>query len=151
MQNPAPQISPQFKQMLVKTIPFVERAGMTVEEMEPRRAVGKMPIKLNLNHVQIMYAGSLFTLAEITGGAMLAATFDLSKYRLVVKSFNIEFKKPVKTDALCEIAFPEEEVERIKKILDTEGRSDFTVKGVIRDMNGVEAAFSTAVYNAKKI
>lgn len=144
------QISPQFKQMLVKTIPFVDRAGMTVEEMEPCRAVGKMPIKLNLNHVQIMYAGSLFTLAEITGGAMLAATFDLSKYRLVVKSFNIEFKKPVKTDAVCEIKFPQEEVDRIKQILETEGKSDFTVKGVIRDMNGVEAAFSTAVYNAKK-
>ena len=144
-------VSEQFKQMIVKTIPFVDRAGMTVEEMEPGRALGKMPIKLNLNHVQIMYAGSLFTLAEITGGAMLAATFDLGKYRLVVKAFNIEFKKPVKTDAVCEIKFPQEEVDRIKKILETEGKSDFTVKGVIRDMNGVEAAFSTAVYNAKKV
>ncbi len=145
------EISPQFKQMLTKTIPFVDRSGMTVEEMEPRRAVGKMPIKPNLNHVQIMYAGSLFTLAEITGGAMLAATFDISKFRLVVKSFNIEFKKPVKTDALCEIIFPQEEVDKIKKILETEGKSDFTVKGIIRDLNGVEAAYSTAVYNAKKV
>ncbi len=145
------QVHPQFKQMLIKSIPFVERAGMTFEVMEDRHCVGKMPIEGNLNHVQIMYAGALFTLAELTGGGLLAATFDLTKYRLVVRKVDIEFKKPVKTDATCDMTFPLEEVERIENVLETQGRSDFEVKGVIKDAAGVEAACSTAIYNAKKI
>ena len=37
-----------------------------------------MPFKPNRNHLGTMYAGALFTLAEIPGGAVLISAFDMS-------------------------------------------------------------------------
>ena len=50
-------------------IDFVKRSGLKAEVLEPGRVCLRMPLQGNQNHIGSMYAGALFTLAEIPGGA----------------------------------------------------------------------------------
>ena len=51
--------------MIEQGIPFAGRTEVEVMVMEPGYVKLKMPLKPNLNHVGTMYAGALFTLAEL--------------------------------------------------------------------------------------
>ena len=51
-------------------IPFAGRAGFVVEVIGEGYLRARIPLKGNRNHMGSMYAGALFTLAEIPGGVM---------------------------------------------------------------------------------
>ncbi len=55
----------EIKLFVEKPFAFVERSGIEAVELEPRHIKLKMPLKGNENHFGSMYAGALFTLAEI--------------------------------------------------------------------------------------
>ncbi len=63
------------KKMLEEGIAFVARSKVKVLAMEPGYVKMMMPLQPNLNHVGTMYAGALFTLAELPGGAIFLTTF----------------------------------------------------------------------------
>ena len=80
--------------MLENGIPFVERCGFKVETLERGRVVCRMPIEGNTNHIGTMYAGALFTCAEMPGGALFFSTFDPAKCFPIVKALDLQFLKP---------------------------------------------------------
>ena len=57
-------------------IDFVKRCGLKAEQLEPGFVRLRMPLSGNQNHIGTLYAGALFTLAEIPGGALFL-TSDL--------------------------------------------------------------------------
>ena len=59
-----------MKSLIEKPFSFIERMGMKVLVLEPRRVKFSVPLKGNENHIGSMYAGALFTIAEIPGGAV---------------------------------------------------------------------------------
>ncbi len=63
------------KELVEKKIAFVERMGLKVIELTPGYVKLIAPLQGNENHVGSMYAGALFTLAEIPGGALILTTF----------------------------------------------------------------------------
>jgi len=70
-------------------IDFVKRSGLKLIEAEDGYVTCLMPAKGNQNHIGAMYAGALFTLAEIPGGALWLANFDITKCYPILKSFTI--------------------------------------------------------------
>ncbi len=140
----------QFKELVEKGIPFTERIGMKVVDMAPRRVTLMMPLEGNGNHIGIMYAGAMFTVAEVPGGVLFMTTFDVSKYIPIVKSMNIRFVKPAATDVTFTIEMSQEEVDRINKVLEEKGKCDFVIEGEVKDTNGVVVAETTAVYQIRK-
>ncbi|GAJ19437.1 unnamed protein product, partial [marine sediment metagenome] len=113
-----------IKKFSGKRIAFVERMGLEVVESRPGYVKLKTPLKGNENHVGIMHAGALFTLAEMPGGALFSTSFDISRYYPVVKELSIRFRRPATTDATIEMTMSKDEVERIQAEADEKGKAD---------------------------
>ena len=141
----------QFRKLVEEGIPCVKRMGLQVLEMAPRRVSLKMPLAGNENHIGIMYAGVLFTIAEIPGGALFLTTFDISKYVPVIKGMDIRFKRPAATDVTITIELAQEEVDRIHRELEAQGKSDFVLNGQIKDLQGTVVAETIATYQIRRM
>ncbi len=72
-------------------IPFAGRTEVEVLKLEPGYVKMMMPLEPNINHVGTMYAGALFTLAELPGGAIFLSTFDASQFFPLIKGMEIKF------------------------------------------------------------
>ena len=142
------------KKVLETGIKFVERSGLKVLELERGRVKCLMPFTGNGNHIGTMYAGALFTLAEIPGGALFLSSFDAARYFPIVKELNIKFLKPVKTDVTIEITLSEARITELQTEADAQGKVEFVLEGEIKTADGVVVAASHGIYqlraNARK-
>jgi len=132
-----------------KGIPFVQRMGLKAVELRPRHVKLTAPLSGNVNHIGTMYAGALFTLAEMPGGALFATTFDPARYYPIVKEMTIRFVKTAKTDVTIELSLTEEEVARISAEADEKGKADYVLEGEIKDADGVVVAVSRGLYQMR--
>ena len=141
----------EFLERVENGIDFVRRAGLKVVELKRGYVELKMPLEGNLSHVGSMYAGALFTLAEIPGGALFLSTFDISRYYPIVKEMTIKFKRPAFTDATVKVVLKEEEAQRIAKEADEKGKSEYILKAEILDNTGQLVAESVGTYQLRRV
>ena len=87
-------LSDEMKQKLARGFKFAENTGVELVELAAEHVTMKMPAKGNENHVGTMYAGALFTLAELPGGVICFAAFDTPAFyflsHLLRKLFDLE-------------------------------------------------------------
>lgn len=140
-----------MKSLIEKPFPFVERMGMKVLVLEPRKVKLFVPLKGNENHIGSMYAGALFTIAEIPGGALFLTTFDVSCFYPVVKEMTIKFVKPARTDVTIEMAISVSEAERIEAEAEKKGKAEFVLEGEVKDANGEIVTVSRGIYQLRAI
>ena len=145
------EISPEIKEKMAKSILFAERTGIEVVDVSKGYAKLKMPIEGNGNHVNTMYAGALFTLAELPGGIVYVSTFDRSRYYPIVKDMYIKFTRPATTDVTIEIRLSDEEAQRITADAEENGKADYILEGELVDANGTVVALSKGTYQLRKI
>lgn len=144
----------QAKKVLETGIKFVERSGLKVLELEKGRVKCLMPFAGNGNHIGTMYAGALYTLAEIPGGALFLSSFDVARYFPIVREQTIKFLKPVKGDVTIEITISDARIAELQAEADAKGKAEFVLEGEIKTADGEVAATSSGIYqlraNAKK-
>ena len=133
------------------TIPFLERTGIVVEHAERGFVRLRMPFEPNVNHVGMMYAGALFTLAEVPGGALFTTTFDGKRFYPLVKDLQIRFRRPATTDITVEVRMTDEEAERIAVEADREGKADYSWESDLIDARGEVVALSKNLYQMRAI
>ncbi|WP_107660813.1 PaaI family thioesterase [Nocardia suismassiliense] len=131
------------------TIPIAHRMGVTAVDVRRGFAATTVPIEGNGNHYGVMYAGVLFTVAEILGGAIAIATFDNSEFYPLVKDLHVFFRKPAKTDVRAEARLSEDEIARIAEEAAATGKSDFTLTAVVTDADGVVVAETEGLYQLR--
>lgn len=129
----------------------IRRTGLRVLEMRDRYVKTCMPLEGNVNHVGIMYAGSLFTIGECMGGAIYGAALDTRRFFPIVKELAIRFRRPAVTDVTLECEMAEEEAERIQKEAEEKGKADYTLDLEIRDANGEAVSIVRGVWQIRKI
>jgi len=139
------------RDFIEKKIAFVQRMGLKVLEMKPRYVRLSAPLEGNENHIGTMYAGALFTLAEIPGGALFMTTFDSSRYYPVVRDMSIRFRRPARGDVTIELSMSEEEVRRIESEAVENGKSEYILIGELKDKSGEIVALSRGVYQMRTI
>ncbi len=100
--------------LLEQTIPRAHQMGVTFVEMRPGYVRAEVPFEGNGNHFGVVYAGVIFTLAEVLGGAMHYATFDISTHYPLVRGMQIEFLAPGTGPLSASASLSQEEVERIR-------------------------------------
>ena len=137
------------KEFIENAISFVRRMGLKVLELQPRYVRLMAPLKGNENHIGSMYAGALFTLAEIPGGALVISAFDVSRFYPVVKEMTLRFRRPAAGDVTIEMSLSEEEVSRIRTEAAARGKSEFVLTGEIRNAGGETVAESRGVYQLR--
>ena len=144
----------QAKKVLETGIKFVERSGLKVLELEKGRVKCLMPFAGNGNHIGTMYAGALYTLAEIPGGALFLSSFDVARYFPIVREQTIKFLKPVTGDVTIEICISDARIAELQAEADAKGKAEFVLEGEIKTADGTVAATSSGIYqlraNARK-
>lgn len=138
-----------LKPLLEQGFPFVERMGVRLDAIEPGYCRMSVPFEGNGNHIGTMYAGALFTLAELPGGAIFLSSFDASRFYPIVKGMEIRFLKPATTDITVEVRITPEEVERIQAVATEAGKADYSWSCELVDTAGVVVARSTNDYQLR--
>jgi acyl-coenzyme A thioesterase PaaI-like protein len=123
-------------ELLVNAVGAIKRTGIGVVALRDRYAKLLMPIEGNVNHVGMMYAGSLFTLGEIAGGAVHMVSFDVTRIFPIVKEVKIRFRRPAMTDVTMEVELSAEEASRIQTEALEKGKADYELKLELEDASG---------------
>mmetsp|Transcript_3066 Transcript_3066/g.1791 ORF Transcript_3066/g.1791 Transcript_3066/m.1791 type:complete len:150 (+) Transcript_3066:7751-8200(+) len=140
-----------IKGFVEKPFAFVEQIGLRAIELKPRYVKLAVPLKGNENHIGTMYAGALFVLGEVPGGALYLTTFDVSRFYPVIKKVSIKFLKPAKTDVTVEFSISVQEVERISSEAEKKGKAEFTIEDELKDSFGEVVAEFCGVYQLRTI
>jgi thioesterase domain-containing protein len=130
----------------LKDFPFVERAGIELLHFERGRVVMRMPFEPNINHVQMVYAGALFTLAEVPGGALFAGAFDTKRFYPIVGDMSIRFTRPAMTAVTVDARMSDEEIDRVTAELEANGKAKYVLEQELRDGSGEVVATTSATY-----
>lgn len=138
--------------MAVSAVPGIERTGLQVLELRDRHAKVLMPLdERNTNHVGIMYAGSLFTLGEFSGGIIHLVSMDFTKYVPIVKEVHIRFRRPAMTDITMEVTMSEQEARRLGAEVEEKGKADYELALELKDQSGETVAEVRGVWQTRKI
>lgn len=141
----------KLKKALASNIPFVERTGLEILEIDKGYVKMKMPFEPNVNHVKMMYAGALYTLAELPGGAIFVTSFDAKRFYPIVKDMSIRFRRPAKTDVTVEVRLDETAAAEIQARADRDGKADYEWECELKDDTGEVVAITKNVYQLRKI
>ncbi|CAD5106510.1 YiiD C-terminal domain-containing protein [Zestomonas carbonaria] len=131
-------------------IAFVKRMNLKAEVLEPGYVCLRAPLAGNENHIGTMYAGALFTLAEVPGGALFATSFDHERFYPIVKELNLRFRRPATGDIHVEARLSAEEIERIQREAELHGKVDYTLELQLRDASDEVVAESQALYQLRR-
>lgn len=135
-------------QFVGQAIPFATRNGFKVIDFRPGYVKAFIPLKTNANHFNAMYAGALFTVAELPGGIISVFSFD-ERYFPILKDLKMEFVKMAKTDVTVEFELSASELSRLENEASVHGKCDFVLQGDIKDAKGEVVAKSFANYQLR--
>ena len=134
--------------MVGLAIPFARRSGFEVVAVGPGYLKARIPFSLNKNHINTMYAGALFTLAELPGGILTLVNFS-DEYYPLIKDLKMNYLKKATSDVTVEFRVSPEEMERLKREVLQNGKSNFLLKGELRDTSGEIVATSEGHYQMR--
>jgi thioesterase domain-containing protein len=140
-----------MKEMVENKVEFIKRMGLKVIDLDKGRVRLMAPITGNENHIGTMYAGALFTLGEVPGGALFLTSFNMSKYYPIVKEMKIRFRRPARTDVFIDMSIPDERVKEIEAETDRNGKAEFILEGEIKDESGEVVALTRGLYQSRLI
>lgn len=138
-----------INKMVGAAIPFVSRNQFKVIEIGPGYVKACIPLKGNQNHINTMYAGALFLLAEIPGGVLSIFNFG-SRYYPILKELKMSYLLVAKTDVTVEFWLSNEEIKRIEQEASEKGKSPFILRGQLKDASGNVVAESEAHYQVRQ-
>lgn len=138
----------QLKEMVKDPpIKWMKLAGIRPEIIEQGHIRFVLPVEgLHLNHVNTVYAGSIFAFAETCGGAAFQSTYGFDRFVPIVKNASIRYLKPATQDLVCELEFTPEEAEKMIAPIQERGRGDFPLSIPVCDAGGVEVAVADITY-----
>lgn len=137
------------------SVPILEAMGVTVVEVGPGRAVAELPPGPNVNHFGVTYAGSLYSVAEMLGGVLSAATFDLdgelAGFVPLVKESTIRFRRPALGVVRATANLAEDEAARVRADALATGKGEFVLEAVLTDAGGEVVATTTGTYQVRRL
>ncbi|MDX1297692.1 MAG: YiiD C-terminal domain-containing protein [Pseudomonas sp.] len=137
------------RQLTEEQIAFVQRSGLKAEVLEPGYVRLCMPLTGNQNHIGSMYAGALFTLAEIPGGALFLTSFDAQRFYPIIKEMNLRFRHPATGDIRVEARLSVEEIQHLQKQATEQSKADYLLELQLTDDSGEVVALSRGVYQLR--
>jgi thioesterase domain-containing protein len=147
----ADQLVETMNGALGSTIPIADKMGVKIVEARPGFAATTVPAEGNGNHFGVIYAGVLFTVAEVLGGIVPMITFDTAKYFPLVKNLEIQFVAMAKSDVRAEASLDDETIARVEAEAAQRGKADFTLDAVVTDADGQSVATTRGLYQLRAI
>lgn len=138
-----------IRQLTEEQIAFVQRSGLKAEVLEPGHVRLCMPLAGNQNHIGSMYAGALFTLAEIPGGALFLTSFDAQRFYPIIKEMNLRFRRPATGDIRVEARLAAEEIQHLQKQATEQGKAEYVLQLQLTDDSGEVVVESRGLYQLR--
>ena len=135
------------RQLTEEQIAFVKRSGLQAEVLEPGHVRLRMPLQGNQNHIGTLYAGAIFTLAEMPGGALFLTSFDARRFYPV--EMNLRFRRPAKGDITVDARIDQAEITRIQNEAEASGKADYWLELQLLDAEGEVVAESRGLYQMR--
>ncbi|MDF3193709.1 YiiD C-terminal domain-containing protein [Pseudomonas sp. 1928-m] len=137
------------RQLTEEQIAFVQRSGLKAEVLEVGHVRLRMPLTGNQNHIGSMYAGALFTLAEIPGGALFLTSFDAQRFYPIVKEMNLRFRRPASGDIWVEARLTAGEIQQLQKQATELGKAEYVLQLQLTDESGEVVVESRGLYQLR--
>jgi thioesterase domain-containing protein len=142
-------------QEAVASVPILEAMGVRVVEVRPGRAVAELPPEPNVNHFGVTYAGSLFSVAEMLGGLLSLASFDLegelAGFVPIIKESTIRFRRPAVGVVRASVELAVAEVERVRRDALQSGKGEFVLEASLTDADGEVVATTVGTYQVRRL
>lgn len=134
---------------LSQLIPRAHQMGIEFVELRPGYVRAEVPFEGNGNHFGVMYAGVIFTLAEVLGGAVHAATFDITTHYPLVRNVTIEFLAPGKGRLSASTTLTDGEIARITAEATPDAKVAFVVEAEVVGEDGTVVARTRGDYQIR--
>ncbi len=141
----------QMKEYVEDKIEFIHRMGVKLLKLNNGNIKVSAPLNGNENHVGMMYAGALFSIAEFIVGPFFWALFDQDRFYPIVKEMTISYKRPALTDVTVEIDIPKKEIMRIEKEASLAGKSEFILETQIKNTSQETVSTTRGIYQLRAI
>lgn len=139
----------QMNAALAALIPRAHQMGIEFVELRPGYVRAEAPFEGNGNHFGVVYAGVIFTLAEVLGGAIHFATFDVSTHYPLVKGVTIDFLAPGRGRLSASASLSDEEVERMRAAAQPGVKVPFTLEAEVVGEDGTVVARTRGDYQLR--
>ncbi|WP_435768391.1 PaaI family thioesterase [Nocardioides sp. SYSU DS0651] len=146
MTDPA-QLTAQIRQL----IPIFEPMGVEVVEAGRNTVAARIPAAPNVNHFGSVYAGSLFTVAEVLGGLFAQTALVLEGAVPLVKSLTIDFRRPASTAVVARASMSDEEAERVLAETLRDGKAEYLLEAEVTDEAGTVVATTRGTYQLRRL
>jgi acyl-coenzyme A thioesterase PaaI-like protein len=134
---------------LEQLIPRAHQMGVEFVEMRPGFVRAEVPFEGNGYHFGVIYAGVIFTVAEVLGGAIHVATFDVSTHYPLVKDLAIDFIAPGKSRLSASASLAPEEIARIAAAATPDAKVPFVLEAEVVGADGTVVARTRGDYQLR--
>jgi acyl-coenzyme A thioesterase PaaI-like protein len=149
MTESAPDPVTMINAALEQLIPRAHQMGVEFVELRPGFVRARVPFEGNGNHFGVVYAGVTFTVAEVLGGAIHFATFDVTTHYPLVKSLTIDFLAPGTGPLSASAALSADEIDRIKAAATPDAKVPFVLEAEVVGEDGTLVARTRGDYQLR--
>ncbi len=134
---------------LRQVIPVAAAMGVEFVELRPGAVRAAVPFEGNGNHFGVVYAGVIFTVAEVLGGALHFASFDVTTHYPLVRNLSIEFLAPGRSRLTATASLPDAEVARIRAEATPQAKVPFVLEAEVTGADGTLVARTRGDYQLR--
>lgn len=134
---------------LRQTVPRAYEMGVRFAEMRPGYVRAEVPFEGNGNHFGVMYAGVIFTVAEVLGGAMHVATFDATTHYPLVRGLSVRFVAPGRGPLSASASLSEDEIAAVKATSADGSKAPFELRAEVVAEDGTLVATTVGDYQIR--
>jgi thioesterase domain-containing protein len=131
-------------------VPILAAMGVEVVEAERTSVAARLPAGPNVNHFGTTYAGSLFSVAEVLGGLFARTSLVMEGGVPLVKSLQIDFRRPATTAVVARATLDETEIARVLDEAQERAKSDFVLEAEVTDEAGTVVATTRGLYQLRR-
>jgi len=136
---------------IIKDIEPISRTGLAFDKVEGNELVVRMPLAGNTNHTGIMYAGSLFALAECAAGALFMNRYGTDRIAPICAGVNIRFRRPAASDVILTMAISDEQFASLEQQVLENGKATVEFEEELKDSSGEVVSIAQVKYVLLKI
>lgn len=136
---------------LVNSIEPIARTGLVFDMVEANKLVVRMPLAGNANHNGILYAGSLFSLAECAAGVLFMNRYDAGVIAPICASVNIRFRRPATSDISLTLSISDKQFTELETQVMENGKAAVEFEEKLEDVDGEVVSIAEVKYVLMKV
>jgi len=148
-ENATTTLAETFTAALESLVPRMYEMGIRVVDLEEGHAVAAVCLEGNANHYGSMYAGALFGVAEVLGGALFVPSFDLAAYYPTVRELTISYQRPAFSDVRATAMLDTATIARMRTDLEQTGKASYELDAVLTAASGETVATTRGAYQIR--